>query len=191
MNFLRRYYSQLIFLIIGILAGFFISRLPITFEEKTNWVALANFFLTIGLAFYLEFVVRPSLSNNRNEKDILIDQLKELKGKVIEAHDSYLTKRNINPLTQNDKSDMIVKLRSISNLIDLLKQTDEYCKATKKTEISDKVFKNYLAYKKSLTGQNFNKPDFFYDRYYWNKHDSTYKGFMKGIMYAIIDINKV
>jgi len=34
MKFFRAYSSQFIFLIIGILAGFFISRLPIKFEEK-------------------------------------------------------------------------------------------------------------------------------------------------------------
>src|SRR5260221_12464569 len=99
MRFLKKYYSQLLFLVIGILAGFFISRLPIQFEPKISWIALADFLLTILLAIYLEFVVRPSISNNRNEKDILIDQLKEIKKEITVVHEKYSLIRNTAPLT--------------------------------------------------------------------------------------------
>jgi hypothetical protein len=190
MNFLKKYYSQLIFLIIGILAGFFISRLPIEFDTKTNWIQLANFFLTIVLALYLEFVVRPSISNNRNEKDLLIDQLKEIKEKVNNNHEYYLSIRESNPLDQNTKNEILSKLRGISNLINLLKQTDEYCVTTKRSVVSQKVFKAYLEYKKALTGNKFNDDGFSYDRYYFNKHNTIYKSVMQAIIHGTIDVNK-
>lgn len=190
MKFLRKYYSQIMFLIIGFIIGFFITRLPIKFEEKTNWVSLASFFLTILLAIYLEFIVRPSFSNNRSEKDILIDQLKDIRLEVSNLQSSYINVRDQTPLKPESKQELIAKLRGISNLIDLLKQTDEYCSITRQTEISENIFKEYLAYKKSLTGYKFDKATFYFDRLYWNKCENAYKNLMKATIHSVIDINK-
>ncbi len=191
MNFLRRYYSQLLFLIIGILIGFFISRLPIQFEAKTNWIAFANFFLTILLALYLEFVVRPSFSNNRNEKDLLIDQLNDIRKEIVSIHEKYSETRKKIPIPSEDKNEIVTKFRSFSNLIDMLKQSDEYCSITRKSEMSDNIFKLYLEYKKSLTGHGFNKEAFSYDRLYWKNSETQYKNLLTCIMHSIIDVNKL
>lgn len=190
MEFLRRHYLSVLFFIIGTIIGFFINRLPLEFEPKTNWVSLASFFLTIALAIYLEFVVRPSFSNNRNEKDLLIDQLKAIQKDLRLLQDGYENMRNTQLLASNLKSDIVSRLRNISNQIDLLTQTDELCTITRSNEISEKVFKYYLLYKRSLTGYGFDKPDFSYDRRYWNKHETAFKNFTKAILHAIIEINK-
>lgn len=191
MKFLRKYFSQLIFLVIGLLAGFFISWLPIEFEEKINKIGLFNLMLTLLLALYLEFKVRPSFSNNRNEKDILIDQLKEIKEKAIELHDSYIELRDEQPLTGESKSKLLQGFRILSNNIDLFKQADEYCTITKKTQISDAIVKHYLTYKKSLTGHSFNDSAFHYDRLYWTKQEQSYKSLIKSIILSVIDVNKI
>ncbi len=190
MKFLRRYYSQLIFLTIGILVGFFISKLPIQFEPKISWISLATFFLTILLALYLEFVVRPSLSNTRNEKDILMDQLKDIKAKLVETHGVYVTARDESPLNYETRTAILMKLRELSNLIDIFKGTDEYCKTYRKLKITGRIISAYLKYKKAMTGYKFNEPSFFFDRRYWNKQDSAYNEHMKIIIHSVIDINK-
>jgi len=104
MKFFRSYYSQLLFLLTGILIGFFISRLPIQFEPKVSWISLATFFLTLILALYLEFRVRPSLTNTRNEKDILIAEIKEIKAKVHSINALYTAIRNQNPHKRKARS---------------------------------------------------------------------------------------
>lgn len=190
MNFLKKYYSQLLFSFVGMLAGFFITRLPIRFDETISWIGLANFFLTIILAIYLEFVVRPSLNNNRNEKDFLIEQLKDMRSTVNDIQEHYIDVRTHNPLNPDDKSVMISKLRIVSNQIDLFKYSDERCSISRSTEMSTAIFKAYLIYKKSLTGYQFDKGSFFFDRLYWNKHENSFQHLAKLIMHTIIDINK-
>lgn len=190
MNFLRRHYSKLIFLLIGLTAGFFISRLPLEFEPKTNWVSLASFFLTIFLAVYLEFVVRPSFSNNRNEKDLLIEQLKEIRIQISEIQTTYINIREINPQEPNAKSNLVQNFRNLSNQIDLFKQMESLCTINDSNESSEAVIKAYLLYKRALTGKGFDKSDFFYDRLYWKEHDSIYRQFIKAVIQATIEINK-
>jgi hypothetical protein len=190
MNFLRKYYSQIIFLFIGFLVGLIINRLPIQFEQKTSWVPFANFFLTILIAVYLEFVVRPSFSNNRNEKDILIDQLKEIQKSVTGIQQLYEQLRKA-VLTSEDKSQLIQKLRSLSNEIDFLKTSDQHCTITKNKKIIKPLFGSYIGYKKALTGNGFDKDGFSYDRLYWKEQEGSFKGLIKAVIHSIIDINKI
>jgi len=191
MKFLRKYFGQLLFLLIGILAGFFISRLPLKFEDKVSWIQLASFFLTIILALYLEFVVRPSFSNNRSEKDFIIEQLKEIKTDVGEIQQKYETLKKETPVTIEGKAELISKFRQLSNKIGFLKKLDTYCSITKNELISDEIFKAYIKYKKSLTGQKFNNKDFIFDRFYWKDQDKFYQEFINCIMCSIIDVNKL
>jgi hypothetical protein len=190
MRFLRRYYSQILFLLIGALTGFFISRLPIHFEDKISWIALANFLLTILLAVYLEFVVRPSFTNTRNEKDILIDQLKEVRKEIALLHEQYTLERGHNPLPAQIKSEILIKFRSVSNSIDLLRHTDEHCSTTIDTKLSQSLFASYLTYKKALTGKNFNSSHFYFDRLFWKDQERAYNTVIKLIMHSILDVNK-
>ena len=190
MNFLKKHSSRLIFLVIGILIGFFISRLPIKFEEKISWIALANFFLTVALATYLEFVVRPSFTNNRHEKDFLIEQLNDIRARIVILNKLYIEVREQVPLLQESKSKILIELREISNQIDLLKHTDKYLpRLPRKAIMSDSIFKAYLDYKKMLTGYNFNDTGFSYDRQYWMKANNKFKEATKLLVRTVIDIN--
>lgn len=190
MRFLRRYYSQSLFLFIGVLIGFFISRIPIKFEEKISWISLATFFLTIILALYLEFVVRPSLTNTRNEKDILIDEIKEIKNKVQAVHTFYVGNRGHNPLEPEKKTELLTKIRELSNQIQLVRQTDDYCTNFRSLGLSDKLIAPYLAYKREITGRKFNDADFFFDRLYWKGQEAAFRTMQRICMECIIDINK-
>jgi hypothetical protein len=190
MKFIRKYYPLFLFFLTGLILGFFISRLPLEFEPKTNWVSLASFFLTIALAIYLEFVVRPSFSNNRIEKDLIINQLKEIRTKIDELNTIYVTAREASLLSQEIKYDIVQRFRFISNQIDFLQQTIELCELSNGSNLSSLVFQPYAGYKRQLTGFGFDKPNFFYDRLHWIKHEKSYKKFIKATMQAIILVNK-
>jgi hypothetical protein len=190
MSFLRKYYSQLFFLCIGLLAGFFVSRLPIKFEEKISPIAAATFILTILLALYLEFKVRPSLSSTRNEKDILIDAIKDIKSKLGELHVLYLAVRETSPVVLEKQSEVLAKLRELSNLIALLKEADGYCGMYQRLAVPDKIFKAYIKYKKALTGKKFNDPNFAFDRLNWMAQENAYRQHMMVLNESIFDYNK-
>jgi len=190
MPLLRKYYSQLIFLFVGILVGFSISRLPIQFDDKISPIALATFFLTIVLALYLEYKVRPSLSNTRNEKDILIESISDIKEKLNELHALYMSVRELNPLPEEKQTEILTKLREVSNLISLLKSADKYCKTYQRLAVPDKIIKAYLKYKKSLTGNKFKDPNFTFDRLDWKTQENAYRQHMTALNESIFDYNK-
>jgi hypothetical protein len=190
MKFLRSFYSQLLFLFMGILIGFFITRLPIQFDPTISWISLATFFLTIILALYLEFRVRPSLTNTRNEKDILITEIKEIKAKVHGINDLYTAIRGQNPLEPEKKSELLGKIRELANQIQLVRQTDEYCKTFRHSHISERLIAVYITYKKSLTSRRFDEANFSFDRVYWSSQEQAFRKMMEISMQCIIDINK-
>jgi hypothetical protein len=192
MKFLKTFYRQIIFLLIGLLSGFLISRFShIHFEEKINPIAFASLILTILLAIYLEFAVRPSLTNSRNEKDIIIDQLKEIRSSCSEVHSQYEKIHNLRNIPQEERSELLSRFRLLSNHIDFLNDIIKYSKIKPVGAISKEISSKYFKYKKSLTGFGFDKENFFFDRIYFSKHESAYKELSKAIMHLIIDVNKL
>jgi len=192
MKFLSRYYSQLITLLIGAIVGFLCNRIinGAYFEQKINPVSAASFALTIILALYLEFSVRPSISNNRNEKDLLIDQLKEMKTSLSEIHSLYISSRD-NNLTSDYKKDITVKLRTLSNQINALIELSQYCVISKSFLKKEIFTKPYFSYKAALTGNGFDLDAFVYDRIHFNDTERKYNNLGKAIMHCIVDVNKL
>ena len=82
-------------------------------------------------------------------------------------------------------------MRSLSNQIEFLKQTNLYCDTTKGKNIESKILDAYLGYKKSLTGYGFNNAGFLYDRINFVRHETSYKLIIQNIFKAIIEVNKL
>lgn len=192
MNFLKNRYSQILCLIIGALSGFFFYHIrAVQFEDKISWISFATFLLTIVLALYLEFRVRPSISNDRVEKDLVIDQLKVVREAASAVHDYYTTLKSQIPVDPASKTELVRKMRNISNEIDLLKQTVEHCQTTKKSTMPKSIFGAFIQYKRAVTGFKFDEASFSYNSEFWSKTDSKYKNLRMIVQHAIIDINRI
>ncbi len=172
------------------LIGFLISRLPLQFEEKINSIQFANLILTILLVVYVEFVVRPGINDKRNEKDLLIEQIGEIKKSLSGIHDFYLKLRLKTFLSPDDKSAMILKFREFSNNIDLLRQMDSVCKRTQGLKLYEKNFSAYLDSKKALTGNKFDDDDFCYEKKTWSANTAAIRNNFGIIVTSIIEVNK-
>lgn len=189
---MKRYSTYFIILICGILIGFFFERFSkVTFDDKINPIALAGLLLTIVIALYLEFVVRPSLSNSRNEKDIIIDELKEIRKICTNIQSCYNRVQSHAPISQEEKSELLQIFRTLSNQIEVLRDVVKYSKIKSIEENCKNLFSAYLKYKKSFTGFGFDRKDFYYDRVNYSKHEVSYKSFDKETMHFIFDVNKL
>lgn len=189
---MKKYSGYLIILLVGALIGFFFERVTNTsFENKINPIALAGLLLTIIIALYLEFIVRPSLSNSRNEKDIIIEELKEIRKICTEIQSCYNRIQLLTPIPQEDKGLLILSFRSLSNQIELLRDVVKYSKIRSIDSNCEDLFSVYIKFKKSLTGFGFDKQDFSYDRTNYTKHDLASKTFDKKVMHLIFDVNKL
>ncbi len=179
-------------LICGILIGFFFERFSkVTFDDKINPIALAGLLLTILIALYLEFVVRPSLSNSRNEKDIIIYELKETRKICITIQSCYNRVQSHNPISVEEKAELIQNFRTLSNQIEVLKDVVKYSKIKSLEANCKNLFDAYLKYKKAFTGFGFDKKDFAYSKMNYSKHEVSYKSFDKETMHFIFDVNKL
>lgn len=186
-----KYRNQLLFLFIGIEIGFFISRhAPFNFEDKINPVDFANLFLTLILAIVLALYIEPSTENSRVEKDLLIDQLKDVKSSAKEIHSLFVENFNQNPLIPQNKQKMVSGFRNISNQMDLFLNQAEYSKSkficNQKDELKNQLFR----YKKTLTGNTFNSASFTYSVSSFNRYEAQYLNFSKKINQLIIEINR-
>jgi hypothetical protein len=191
MEFLRKYYSQLIAAILGILVGFFIALFSRSyFDEKINPVALASLLLTIGIALYLEFFVRPNLSNTRNEKDLFIEQLKEMKVSALAIHEYYneVVGREVSAA---DKKKFLIQFRTLSLQISALKDLIEYSRTKQTGGHCEALFDAYLDYKKLITGSDFLNDNFKFDAKAYNKHTQAYNAVVTEIFHFIVDVNKL
>lgn len=189
---MKRYPISLIILICGILIGFFFERFSkVTFDDKINPIALAGLLLTILIALYLEFVVRPSLSNSRNEKDIIIEELKEIRKICTTIQSCYNRVQPHNPIPIEEKVELLQNFRTLSNQIEVLKDVVKYSRIVSIEKNCTSLFEAYLNYKKAFTGFDFDKKDFVYKKTNFSKHEMSYKNFDKQTMHFIFDVNKI
>ncbi len=191
LKFFKKYSLKINILLIGMLIGFFVERSTgIVFENKINPIALSSLILTIIIALYLEFVVRPSLSNSRNEKDILIGHLKDMRTFCQEIQSNYNKLSSQDFISSEDKTTLVLQFRILSNHIELLNDIVEYSQI-KDLKNCSYLFKLYLNYKKAFTGFGFDKKEFTYNKVYFSKRDFAYKAFDKALMHLIFDVNKL
>lgn len=191
MKFLKKYYSQIITCLLGGLTGFFIAvTWKLHFEEKVNPIAVASLILTIIIALYLEFSVRPSISNTRTEKDLLIDQLKEIKVLVSGIQELYHQVHSTIIAIDNKKL-ILTKFRMLSNSIQGLKDIIEYSGAKPNGSNCQGLLSTYIKYKQALTGDKFGNSNFQYDKKNFSKHGKAYQDLNSCIQHFIIDVNKL
>jgi hypothetical protein len=191
MNFFRKYSRYIIATLIGFLAGFLLQKIfhPF-FDEKLDPIELAGIVLTIILALYVEFVIRPSFSNKESVRNVILQQVTTIKEQLIGIHQVFIASREKTPLPENEKMRIVSSFRTLSNEINFLKEIIEYSRIAPTQTRFQTIFKEYLKYKKNVTGFRFEDPTFSYDRKFFIKIDNSHKEFMKTLIHLIIELNQ-
>ncbi len=191
MKFIRIYKVQILSILVGVIIGLLVNHLfKINFEDKVNPVDFANLFVTLILAIVIAFYVEPSNESVRVEKDLLIEQLKDLKSSVKDIHSLFVLFYDEAPLQNVNKQKFITSFRSTSNQLDLFINQMNHCNnnlsAVEETELKNTFFR----YKKTLTGGNFNSLTFTFSSASEVKYETLYLNLTKKINHLILDINK-
>ncbi len=191
MQYFHKYKFQIIFLLVGVQIGFFISRLPfINIEEKINVVDLLNLTVTITLAFLIAFYIEPKSQNNRIEKDIIIDNLKEISTCCKAIFNSLATHYKEVPLSEDNKNEMILKFKVLSNQIFSVRHQAEHCENLALTNGVNDLVSIYFEFKRRYTGFNFNSSTFKYNFVSLGSYQKSYLDTVKRIETLIFEVNR-
>ncbi len=191
MKYLKQYRNQLLFTLIGIFVGFFIERFThIDFKDKVDPISFANLILTLVIALLLALFIQPSNESARIEKNLHIEQLKEIKEIAKNIHNLFVLNYGIQPLNNDVKQSFISQFRNLSNQIDFFFSQTEFSKNENLSSQKKIIIDQLVKYKSAITGGSFNKNNFIFKSLPYNKYDNPYKNFSKKIIELIILGNK-
>src|SRR5215217_164590 len=116
MIFIRQFGVRIVFLLIGLILGIFIPMIPfLNFDNSINPIDVVNVVVTLILAITVAFFIEPMNEQTRAEKELLIEQLKEVKAESKSLHDNIISAYRQIPLLSQERFQILASLRSLSN----------------------------------------------------------------------------
>ncbi len=191
MHFIRTYKGQILFLLIGVLGGFFVARIKtFVFDDTINPMDFANLILTLFLAILIGLYIEPTEESKRSEKEMLNDQLKEVKSASKEIHDLFVSHYSATPLETERKNEIKLLFRNLSNQMNLFLDQANHSKYSLITRQEKDIKQKLFKLKQTITGGQFEKSDFTFKKSHYNIYDNAFLSFSKEINHLMIDINK-
>lgn len=191
MRFFRVYGSHIITLLIGLLFGFFFWRYPyLMWESQINPMDFANLILTLILAWIIGFYIEPHNEERRVEKDLLIEQLKEVKIISKSIHDLLIENFHQNPLKESTKQKILNQLRNLSNQMQLFLDQSFHCQQNHIVNRKIEIQEMYYVFKRSITGGNFQASTFTFSAISVQRYELSFRKFEKEVNNLILDVNR-
>ena len=141
-------------LLCGICIGLLVDNIPyLSFKSELSLGEVANFILGVTVAIYIPFYLAKRIDNKRVEKNLLIEECETIVI-VLHALQDYIEKPYLSQkvLAKSDSTQLLLKVRSISNRLDLLtKSISPYLEEEIVTQITKLLISNQTIFYNDLT----------------------------------------
>jgi hypothetical protein len=138
----------------------------------------------IFIAFFLQYYFASRASDDRAEKDILLDNARDVFGMLRSCRDEVMSCHGIAKVSKASQQKIIRLYRTLSNGLVNLQNAIEMSGCTKLTEDCDAVLKRFVDYKVAATGK------FPYDPSDIGYQEQTYRNLMRELHSLAFKINK-
>jgi hypothetical protein len=149
--------------------------------DPVNVVTLA---VNIFIAFFLQYYFASRASDDRAEKDILLDNMRDVFGMLRLCRDEVISCHGIAKVSKASQQKIIRLYRTLSNGLVNLKIAIEMSGCTKLTGHCDTALKRFFDYKVAATGK------FPYDSSDISYQEQTYLNLMKELHSLAFKLNK-
>lgn len=144
--------------------------------------------LTLGvnifIAFFLQYYFASRASDDRAEKDILLDNVRDVFGMLRSCRDAVMSCHGVDDVSKESQQEIIKLYRTMSNGLENLRNAIEMSGCKKLTSDCDAVVKRFFAYKAAATGK------FPYDSSDISGQERTYRTLMRELHSLAFKVNK-
>jgi hypothetical protein len=149
--------------------------------DPVNVVTLA---VNIFIAFFLQYYFASRASDDRAEKDILLDNVRDVFGMLRSCRDEVMSCHGVGKVSKESQQKIIKLYRTLSNGLENLQNAVEMSGCTKLTGDCEAVLKKFFDYKAAATGK------FPYDSSDISYQERTYRTLMRELHSLAFKVNK-
>ena len=124
-------------------------------NPEIKLMEIVSLSVTLGIAIYFQRVFAKRQSDQRVEKDLLIDLIGEMETALRACRDAVQTCLDEGKISSANRKTITFQLRSISNGIESVKDLMEMCEFSTKKDVKQRAEDldgGFLNFKKAITG---------------------------------------
>lgn len=173
----------------GLAAGFiFFYRHTFSFSNTITSADVLNWAIVLIVATILQSYWQRNYSDRRIEKNLLIDQVKEVLTVLRDVRALFTTCYGKARVSEDDKRAMLGLLKNLSNGINFLEKALRRHKGRFRGVDLQEAKVYYLDYKRVLTGRNF--PSRPYSGELYNEQEDAYRALRERFQETMFQINE-
>lgn len=183
-----KWIARAVILLVGITFGF-IGRefLSVTFKNEFDIAHVLTIILTIIVAALLQYHAIARRGDARAEKDLLIEQVKEIIETASEVRKRFLTCFHTRTTSEEDFRFIKTALKNWSSSMSMLEDALQDCNMSKEKAALGIVKYQFFEYKRVLTGGVYLAP---YSDYAFNSSELTFKRLRSQLQVLMRQINR-
>lgn len=170
-----------------IFVGAWSGWLGFCLNREIDPVSLATLGVTIFIAFFLQYYFAAKASDDRAEKDILIDSLRDALTTLRLCRDAVIACHESGKITKINERSILSLFRRLANALDnvetALAMSQRSALGAGCSEVQDAFF----GYKGAATGGKFPKP---YDRHDYGYQEQAYRKLSEKLHSLVFQINQ-
>ncbi len=183
-----KWLARAVILLVGITLGFIGREFSsVTFKNEFDIAHVLTIILTIIVAALLQYHAIARRSDARAEKDLLIEQVKEIIETASDVRKRFLTCFHTRTTSEEDFRLIKAALKNWSSSMSMLEDALQDCSMNKEKETLTTVKYEFFEYKKFLTGGQYLVP---YSDYTFNSSELAFKRLRSQLQVLMRQINR-
>jgi hypothetical protein len=177
----------------GLVAGFLVGHfsrafLSLDLKKEVSVADIFNFLTAVVIALLLQNIVQKRYSNERIEKDLLIENIKEVILVFKDTRTLFISVYNMKRIPLDDSKAIMGLLRNLANSLRSLEVCLKECSIEVETTRLEELKRLYFEYKRILTGGTFpSKP---YSGEIFNEEETIYSELYSKLQLLIFNVNR-
>lgn len=160
----------------------------LSIEHKLDGVNVATLAVNVFIAYFLQYYFISRAADNRSEKDILIDGLRDVLASVRQCRDTVLACQDAGKITPTSAKSIKLLFRKIANGMENVETAIEMSRCSGLKDECKEIQHALFSYKSAATGGNFpSKP---YDAQAFSYQERTYRALSEKLHDLVFKVNQ-
>lgn len=172
---------------IGLIFAAHCQVIGLSLDSQIRPLEVATLAVNIFIAFFLQYYLASRATDTRAEKNLLIDNIKELIHELRICRDLVSSCHSLNPIGTQKSKEILSLLRQVANDLENLELALGMSDCSDLAPRSKSLQQDYFACKIACTGGKFPKS---YDRFQISEQDRAFRTLQKQLQTFVFDINR-
>lgn len=130
----------------------FQSSCPVEIDNKIRYSELLNWITTIGIGFYVSFVLRNQYENSKTIKGYLLSDLKSISKDVLDIKEHFIDLNSSSTFNEEKRAEIVSQMNGIDKSINVFCVFMNECFSNRSANDTKNLVNAYNMLNKVLTG---------------------------------------